>query len=530
MTDVDFLIIGAGTAGCVLAGRLSEEAGCRVVLVEAGGLADDPNVARPLAWPLLQGGTFDWDYRTVPQPHTAGRRHAWPRGRLLGGTSAINAMAHVRGHPDDFDRWGLAGWGFADLLPYFKRSEDWSGPDSPWHGKGGPVRLMQPDEPHPVTLAFLAAAEACGLAPTAEHNGPRMTGPTLNTLTIDGKRRQSAADAYLTPEVLARPNLELLLRAQVRTLTIEGGRCSGVQLLHGGRIAAQRVILAAGAIATPQLLMLSGIGPAAHLQAVGVTPRLDLPEVGCNLQDHLLAAGNVYRAMRPLPRSHVQGSETLLYIDAGLPGPAPDLALACALAPVTTEILPPVADPAFTVMYGFTRPRSRGRLALASADPGADPLIDPNYLSEERDREAYLLALDWAQRLGGAPELDGWRAEEALPGPHCRSPAERLAFLGRAAYTHHHPVGTCRMGADAEAVVRAADLALQGIEGLYVVDGSILPEITTGPCNAAILAIAERASDLLLGRPTLAPEGPPEEPAAELPGELPGDLPETPAA
>ncbi len=511
MDEADFLIVGAGSAGCVLANRLSEDPDCKVVLLEAGGPAEDPDIARPLSWTALQGRPFDWGFATQPQTHTAARRHAWARGRVLGGSSTINAMAHVRGHRDDFDRWGLAGWGFADLLPYFKAQEDWPGQESPWHGRGGPVSLWQPDQPHSITQAYRAAAEAEGLQPIAEHNGPEMAGPTLNTLTIADGRRQSAADAFLTPDVLARKNLSLLLDRQVDRLVFDGGRCRGVVLKGATALRADRgVILAAGAIGSPQLLLLSGIGPADELKALGIDVLLDLPGVGDNLHDHLLSGGNLYAAARPVPPSRAQWSESLLYIDAGLPGRAPDLVLACVVAPVTTEVItaPPIGQ-AYTIMFGFTRPQSRGSLRLASADPAAQPMIDPNYLAEAFDRDAYLMALDWAQRIGHTPALADWRKSELLPGPGCLSRRERLAFLGKAAHTHHHPVGTCRMGQDASAVVRPEDLSVRGLAGLYVVDGSILPEITTGPCNAAIQAIAGRAGDLLGGRPPLPPEGPP---------------------
>ncbi|GAB5468568.1 MAG: GMC family oxidoreductase N-terminal domain-containing protein [Rhodospirillales bacterium] len=510
MQDADFLIVGAGTAGCVLAGRLSEDPDCRVVLLEAGGPVSDPDVARPLRWPALQGRPLDWDFKTEPQVHAGGRRHAWARGRLLGGSTAINAMAHVRGHPDDFDRWGLPGWGFADLLPYFKRSENWTGAPSPWHGQGGPTHLIQTTEPHPITQAYRAAAEATGLAPIPDHNGPSMVGPTLNALTIKNGRRQTAADAYLTPEVLARPNLSLRLNAAVDRLLIAGDRCEGVACRDGSRLVATRaVLLAAGAIGTPQLLLLSGIGPADELRALGIAPLLDRGEVGANLHDHLLCAGNLYAANEPVPPSRAQHSESLLYLDGGLPGPAPDLVVACVVAPaVTAAFNPPVAGSVYTLMFGATRPQSRGRLTLVSADPEAAPLIDPNYLAEAADRKANLLALDWAKRIGHAPAMGAWRRAELLPGPYCRTPEERLAFLGKAAQTHHHPVGTCRMGLEAEAPVDPADLGVKGIGGLHVIDASILPEITTGPCNAAILAIAERASDLLRRRSTLAPEDP----------------------
>jgi pyridoxine 4-oxidase len=504
----DDLIIGGGTAGVVLAARLSEDRDRRICLLEAGGPAsDEPDIADPLKWPALQGRAIDWRYETVPQAGTAGRSHPWPRGRVLGGSSAINAMAHVRGHPSDFDQWGIPGWSFADLFPYFLKSEHWTGAPSLWHGTGGPVHLIQPDPPHPLVRAFHAAARAKGLPSIADHNGPAMAGPTVNTLTIKDGRRQTTADAYLAGDALDRPNLTLQLRAEVRNLDIEAPRCRGAVLMDGRRIEAQRVILAAGAIGSPVLLLRSGVGPADELRAVGVAPRLDLPGVGRNLQDHLLSGGNVYRARRPVPVSRYQHSESLLYLEDGA-GSAPELVVACVAAPVATEAfqgdrVPPFGE-GYTLMFGFTHPASRGAVTLASGDPADSPRIDPRYLSEARDRDLYLAALEWAQALGGSEAFAGWRAEEMLPGAACATREERLEFLSRAAYTHHHPVGTCRMGMDGAAVTDAG-LRVRDMDNLYVIDASVFPTITTGPVNAAIIALAERASDLLRARRPLAP-------------------------
>jgi len=503
MQRYDWLIVGAGTAGSVLASRLSEDPLVGVCLLEAGGVVTDPDVADPLKWPLLQGRAYDWCYATTPQAATAGRVHAWPRGRAVGGSSLLNAMAHLRGHPADFDGWNLHGWGFADFFPYFLKFEHWTGPPSPWHGKGGPLHLVQAAPGHPLADCWRAAAAAQGHAPIADHNGPTLVGPTANTLTIKQGRRQSTADAYLTPAVLRRPNLALRCEAAVQALAFAGRRCTGVTLADGTGLQAGRgVILAAGAIGSPLLLLRAGIGPAEELRALGVASRLDLPGVGRNLQDHLLSGGNLYRSRRPVPPSRWQHSESLLYLPHG-PGPAPGLALACVVVPVTTErfAAPPPGE-AYTLMAGFTHPRSRGSLRLRSADPREPPLIDPRYLAEAADREAYLAALEAAQALGASAAFAAWRAEELLPGPACRSRKERLRFLAQAAYTHHHPVGTCRMGDDEAAVVDAR-LAVRGFEGLAVVDASVFPDLTTGPPNAAIVALAERAADLLAGRQPL---------------------------
>jgi len=515
MTAFDYVIVGGGTAGCVLAARLSEEEPLSVCLLEAGGEAEDPRIGDPAAWPALQGSKIDWGYETLPQAQTAGRSHPWPRGCVLGGSTALNAMAHVRGHPDDFNAWvdaGCIGWGYADLMPYFIRSETSDRPPSPYHGDSGPISLMTPDKSHPITRAYMAAGEGLGLAPTDEHNGPRMTGPTLNTLTIVEGRRQSGADAYLTA-ARRRPNLTIQTDCLVdRVVFAAGDRCRAVEaIMDGGRrtIEAERgVILCGGALGSPAILCRSGLGPAAHLQTLDIKTHSDLPGIGQNLHDHLLSGGNVYLAKKNVPPSRYQHSESLMYIDEGASGRVPEAVLACVVAPVTTESFEaPDIGTAYTIMFGFTHPRSRGSLRLASSDPTVPPLIDPNYLAEAYDREIYLRALDWARSVGHAPELAEWCAGEILPGPGVRTETELLDFLAKAAFTHHHPVGTCRMGSDDLAVV-GPDLGVRGVHGLYVVDASVIPSIPTGPINAAVVAIAERVSDLLLGKEPLPPFDP----------------------
>lgn len=512
----DYIIVGAGTAGCVMAARLSEDEQVSVCLIEAGGEADEPAIAEPAMWPMLEGTDIDWAFKTTPQRHTGNRSHAWARGKVVGGSSCINAMAHVRGHPTDFDRWvaaGCTGWGYADLMPYFIASETSPFAPSPFHGDSGPIQHMIPDDPHPLTRCFMAAAEGSGHTPTVEHNGSKMTGPTLNTLVIVDGKRQSVADAYLTP-ALHRSNLRVQTGCLVDRLTLTAsGRCNGVHVIKDGETKAlearEGIILCAGVINSPAILMRSGIGPADELSSLGITAQSDLPSVGRNLHDHLLSGGNVYISKQEVPFTQTQHSESLLYSTRdGTDDTAPEMVTACVVVPVVTdEFDPPAFGEAYTLMFGFTHPKSRGTVRLQSANPTVAPEIDPNYLAEDYDREIYLESLDRSRALGASDAFSDWRKEEYLPGPAPKTKAEKLEFLSKAAFTHHHPVGTCRMGSDDEAVVDTT-LAVRGTQGLHVVDGSVIPEIPTGPNNAVIIAMAERKCDLLRGRPPKTPFDP----------------------
>ncbi|WP_431219995.1 GMC family oxidoreductase [Leifsonia xyli] len=499
MSGTDVLIIGAGSAGSVLADRLSRDPSRTVTVLEAGTRITDPDMRRPELWPFIDGQDYDWAYRTTPQPGLAGRSLEWPRGKGIGGSSTLHAMAHMRGCRADFERWveatGDRRWSWDALLPAFESIES-RRPGEP----GLTVIVPGPELSSPLVADYLAAWGELGVERIPDHNRGEMIGATPNSLTIADGRRVTASDAFLDP-ALGRPNLHLVDRATVHTLLIDRGRVVGARYERDGRletIHADVVVLAAGAVADPLLLMRSGVGDPQTLRQAGVTVVVESPGVGSNLHDHLLGAGNVYRSATTVPPTKLQLSESMTYLSANgldVRAGAPDIVVGCVVGPSASEVYRGELDGlptggAYTFLFGVTNPTSRGSLRISGPDVDDAPIIDPQYLSTEHDRALFRTAFEHARLVGGAEALAGWRSDELLPGADVTSAEDIDAFIQRAAITHHHPVGTLRMGAEDAAPVTPG-LALRALDGCYVVDASVIPSITAGPVHAAVLAIAE---------------------------------------
>jgi choline dehydrogenase-like flavoprotein len=496
----DVVVVGSGSGGAVVARRLVD-AGASVCVIEAGGVDENPAIHDPGRLWELWGGPDDWAYTTVPQAGCNGRRLDIPRGKVLGGSSCLNGMIYIRGHRSDYDAWaaaGCAGWAYEDVLPLFKRSEDFSRGESEYHGAGGPLRVTADYEPHPLHAAAVAAAQEVGIPFNDDHNGPTQDGVGYCQLTVKDDVRQSQTVAFLRP-VLDAPNLTMLTGTRARRLLLEGGRCVGVDI--GGREvnAGQEVVLCAGAIESPKLLMLSGIGPAGELARAGIDDAVDLAGVGENLHDHLLSPV-ICSSSRPMPPV-VPGTTALhahLFARSRADLPAPDT------QPLVFHVpayLPGMEGPpdGFTLMAGMIRPQSRGRLTLASADPDDPPLIDPAYLAEEADIDALQWSLEQVREIARADALAEWLGEELYPGPGITTSEDVRRYLCDTAITYHHQAGTCRMGVD-EAAVVDPQLRVRGVEGLRVADASVMPTVTAGNTHAPTTMIGERAADLVLGR------------------------------
>ncbi len=488
----DNVIVGAGSAGCVLAHRLGR-AGRRLLLVEAGEQATLAAIAEPPDWPQLQGSQVDWRYVTTPQPAMGGRVVPCPRGKVVGGSSTINALAYQRGHPAAYDRWP-EGWRHADLLPYFKRAETFSGGADAWRGGDGPLHVLSladVSDRTPVAAAFIEASQEHGFPVTPDLGGAVTTGVGWNQLSINAHLRADAATAYLGS--LKGAVVDVLVGTQVLGLAIEGARCVGVRLADRIVRPESEVLLCAGAIDSPRLLMLSGVGPADELRLFGIPINQDLPDVGRHLEDHLLVAGVAYAARREVPRSHYNHADSVLYVPHSDPDESPNLLVMCLSLPFVLPGVGVLVPPAYVLVPCLLRPRSRGSVRLASAEPLAPALIDPNYLAEPADLDLLAEGVALAREIGATTAFADWRAQEVYPGPGGLDVQGRRDFVLRATNSFHHPVGTCRIGAVVDDVLR-----VYGVAGLRVVDASVMPGIPQAMINAATTAVAEKASDLVL--------------------------------
>jgi choline dehydrogenase len=512
----DFVIVGAGSAGCVLANRLSEDPDVRVLLLEAGPPDTNENIHVPLGYLKLAGTEVDWDYHSAPEHECHGRRIPLPRGRVLGGSSSVNAMIYIRGNPRDYDEWGVPGWSWADMLPYFLKAEDNERGASEWHAVGGPLPVSEGRSRNAIAEAFVEAGVQAGLARNPDFNGSQQDGVGLYQVTQRGGMRASAAVAYLHP-AMQRPNLTVMPYMQVQRVLFDGTRAVGVQATQLGQqqqfTADREVILCGGAYNSPQLLMLSGVGPAEHLALREIEVLLDRPSIGENLSDHP-AAQLVWTTPEPVSLLLALEPEALQEYEASQSGPfASNLAEAGgfarvapdAPAPDTQFHLAPVQivdegmrDPeahGVWVSPCLLTPEGRGTVRLASNDPSAKPIIHNAFYSSDADMGRMIDGLRLTLEICAQPALQPYCAEP-FNTPDGDSEEALRSHVARTTFAIYHPVGTCRMGEDADAVVDA-QLRVNGIEGLRVVDASVMPVVPRGNTNAPTIALAERAADLI---------------------------------
>ena len=516
----DYIVVGAGSAGCVLAARLTEDPSCRVLLLEAGADSRRLEIRVPAAFSKLYKTEVDWNYSTEPEENLFGRRLYWPRGKVLGGSSAINAMIYIRGNRADYDCWrdlGNSGWGYDDVLPFFKKSEDQQLGASEFHGSGGPMRVENLKCVNLLTRAFLAAAGDLGFPANPDFNAAAQEGAGLYQVTQKNGSRHSAADAYLRP-VMRRPNLTIETNALVSRIALENGRAVKVHYRKEGQTrdarAEKEILVAAGAVNSPQLLLLSGIGPAEELRRAGVAPVHHLPGVGKNLQDHpMVSAG--YLSKKPVTLMSAESLPRLLQYLVTKSGPltsnvaeagifirtreglrAPDLQLLFGPAYYASHGLRKRRDHCFGFGPTLIAPESRGEVTLRSANPAEYPAIRANYLSTDADLRVIVEGVKISRELAHTKFFKEFRGEELHPGSSAQSDRDIAEFVRREAETLYHPVGTCKMGRDELAVVDDS-LRVRGIECLRVVDASIMPRVIAGNTNAPTIMIAEKAAEMI---------------------------------